>query len=331
MPPYPTKARDTSRAQSVEKASQSLLHSQQIKFKSFSTAACTWAKTLLRLQVWNLFAYGEQIMRAADCKNLSESPEGDFRQPEPGIHPGLSLFIQVPYHRGTPARLFAVPGLIIPVVFVDTAKARNALSLPCFLDKASQTLFKFFRTFSRRINIGNPDSLIPIRQGIVVFPYHGVSLNPAENVFGKRIGRRNQREHGFPNAGMEQTPVIQPYQPFDIWPGIRACRVPGRKTLRPVEGIDMLDGTVNPAEAQCLFHGIVVGKAFLSRGFHGEHKPDFTLGLKMGGKPPAPLFSVCSIECFHKSQINGRRQFRQMQNSHFFSHWISLHTFQRRP
>ena len=25
------------------------------------------AKTLLSLQVWNLFAYGEQIMRAADC------------------------------------------------------------------------------------------------------------------------------------------------------------------------------------------------------------------------------------------------------------------------
>ena len=68
--------------QIVEKASQSLLRQQQIKSKSFSTAACTWAKTLLRLQVWNLFAYGEQIMRVADCKNLSESPEGDFRQPE---------------------------------------------------------------------------------------------------------------------------------------------------------------------------------------------------------------------------------------------------------
>jgi len=26
-----------------------------------------------------LFARGEQIMRAADCKKLAESPEGDFR------------------------------------------------------------------------------------------------------------------------------------------------------------------------------------------------------------------------------------------------------------
>ncbi|MDY2558461.1 MAG: hypothetical protein SOW29_08970, partial [Candidatus Faecousia sp.] len=48
--------------------------------KSFSTAACTWAKTPLRLQVWNLFAYGEQIMRAADCKILAEKPEGVLRQ-----------------------------------------------------------------------------------------------------------------------------------------------------------------------------------------------------------------------------------------------------------
>ena len=39
---------------------------------------CTWAKTLLRLQVWNLFAYGEQIMRAADCKNWRKSPKGFF-------------------------------------------------------------------------------------------------------------------------------------------------------------------------------------------------------------------------------------------------------------
>ena len=30
--------------------------------------ACTWAKILLSLQVWNLFAFSEQIMRAADCK-----------------------------------------------------------------------------------------------------------------------------------------------------------------------------------------------------------------------------------------------------------------------
>ena len=48
--------------------------------KSFLAAACTWTKTLLRLQVWNLYAKGVQIMRAADCKKLAESPEGDFRQ-----------------------------------------------------------------------------------------------------------------------------------------------------------------------------------------------------------------------------------------------------------
>ena len=32
--------------------------------------------------MWNLFAMGGQIMRTADCKNLSKSPVGDFRQPE---------------------------------------------------------------------------------------------------------------------------------------------------------------------------------------------------------------------------------------------------------
>ena len=46
------------------------------KLESFSAGACTWQKIPLRLQVWNLFAYGEQIMRAADCKNWRKSPKG---------------------------------------------------------------------------------------------------------------------------------------------------------------------------------------------------------------------------------------------------------------
>ena len=57
-----------------------MLRQQQIKSRSFSAGACTWQKIHLRLQVWNLFAYGEQIMRAADCKKLAEKPEGVFRQ-----------------------------------------------------------------------------------------------------------------------------------------------------------------------------------------------------------------------------------------------------------
>ena len=53
---------------------------RQIKFEPFSAGACTWQKTHLRLQVWNLSPDGGQIMRAADCKSLSEKPAGFFRQ-----------------------------------------------------------------------------------------------------------------------------------------------------------------------------------------------------------------------------------------------------------
>jgi hypothetical protein len=49
------------------------------KVKIILAAACTWTKILLRLPVWNLFAKDEQIMHAADCKILAESPGGDFR------------------------------------------------------------------------------------------------------------------------------------------------------------------------------------------------------------------------------------------------------------
>ena len=41
---------------------------RQIKCNPFFAGACTWQKILLSLQVWNLFAFSEQIMRAADLK-----------------------------------------------------------------------------------------------------------------------------------------------------------------------------------------------------------------------------------------------------------------------
>ncbi|MDY2557077.1 MAG: hypothetical protein SOW29_01820 [Candidatus Faecousia sp.] len=64
--------------QTVKIASQSSLRQQRKESESFSAGACTWQKIQLRLQVWNLFAYGEQIMRAADCKNWRKSPKGFF-------------------------------------------------------------------------------------------------------------------------------------------------------------------------------------------------------------------------------------------------------------
>ena len=39
-----------------------------MKCNPFFAGACTWQKILLSLQVWNLFAFSEQIMRAADYK-----------------------------------------------------------------------------------------------------------------------------------------------------------------------------------------------------------------------------------------------------------------------
>ena len=49
-----------------------------VLFKQCSAGACTWRNILYRLQVWNLSPTGGQIMHAADCKNLLESPEGGF-------------------------------------------------------------------------------------------------------------------------------------------------------------------------------------------------------------------------------------------------------------
>ncbi|MFR4355546.1 MAG: hypothetical protein ACLT21_12915 [Oscillospiraceae bacterium] len=46
--------------------------------ESFFAGACTWQKILLSLQVWNLVAHGEQIMRAADCKPFVQKGQRPF-------------------------------------------------------------------------------------------------------------------------------------------------------------------------------------------------------------------------------------------------------------
>ena len=65
--------------------------------QSFSAGACTWPKILLRLQVWNLFAIGEQIMRVADCKFCQKRALPFF---DSFVHPaGLSMMM-IPFAMG---------------------------------------------------------------------------------------------------------------------------------------------------------------------------------------------------------------------------------------
>ena len=51
--------------------------------------------------MWNLFAYGEQIMRAADCKSWRKSPKGFFdklKSPEdhlPGIFSSALVLVLI--------------------------------------------------------------------------------------------------------------------------------------------------------------------------------------------------------------------------------------------
>ena len=61
---------------------------RQIKCNPFFAAACTSQKTLLSLQVWNLFAFSEQIMRAADCKPSAPKGLCPFGASRSAAHPG---------------------------------------------------------------------------------------------------------------------------------------------------------------------------------------------------------------------------------------------------
>ena len=86
--------------QRIKKYSYFFTVGSKLTLKLCSAGARTWRNILYRLQVWNLSPVGGQIMRAADCENLSESPEGVFRQSQQPSTGGLLLdgFESLPYN-----------------------------------------------------------------------------------------------------------------------------------------------------------------------------------------------------------------------------------------
>ena len=68
--------------QSVKKPRRVCRPQAANQLRSFA-GACTWQKILLSLQVWNLFAFSEQIMRAADCKPFVQKGFAFFGQSQP--------------------------------------------------------------------------------------------------------------------------------------------------------------------------------------------------------------------------------------------------------
>ena len=71
------------------------------------------------------------------------------------------------------------------------------------------------------------------------------------------------------------------------------------EALRTMSRINMLNRTVDPAEAKCFFYCIVVGKRLITRFLHRKNKPNLTFRFKVIGKPLAPCFSFTCVKCFH--------------------------------
>ena len=97
--------------QTVEKGFAEFAAKAANLLKSFLAAACTWTKIHLRLQVCELCAMGAQGVRAADCKNLAESPEGDFRHAEDIRMDVLLLFLHMIMERYRPCAIKLLPAM----------------------------------------------------------------------------------------------------------------------------------------------------------------------------------------------------------------------------
>ena len=76
---------------------------RQIKCNPFFAGACIWQKILLSLQVWNLFAAGKQIMRAADCKPFVQKGLRPFWAVSKNVRLSRTFFLRSPRCPPAPA------------------------------------------------------------------------------------------------------------------------------------------------------------------------------------------------------------------------------------
>ena len=118
-----------------------------------------------------------------------------------------------------------------PIVFVDPAETGNHLALPRFYNEIVQPFFKFGRTFPRRIDIGNANAFVALRERLIIFPCGGVGLYRIQNIFREHIRRTDEIDHTFPNLRMNHPLPVKPDKALYIRARIRTARLSRREML----------------------------------------------------------------------------------------------------
>ena len=112
-----------------------------------------------------------------------------------------------------------------------------------------------------------------------------------------------------PDFRVDESLLLEPDQALDVGAGVTASLAARGEASGVVCAVERAGHPVNPAEAEGLLHGVVVGDALLARIYRGEDEPYFRLRLEVLGEPLAPLGAAVSAECLHNDRKSATSYF----------------------
>lgn len=182
------------------------------------------------------------------------------------------------------------------VVPVYSSVSGDLLVFPGPLYEVIKTLSELRRPVPGAVYVRDADPFVRFRKRDVIPPDILILLQLRDYIFRKNERFGDDIRDRLSDIRTDEAAGIQPDQTLYVCAGIFRILTPGGETSRIVIGIDPSQRAVDPAEAQGLFHRIVIRDAFVTGTLGGVDQPDLRSGHVVLREPFPPFTAISGTE-----------------------------------
>lgn len=249
------------------------------------------------------------------CENWRKHFEIPYKNKQkhfeiPILHPRVACLHESPrsipfFHYGIAAAIFNTivndgSETSLFIILLNPTVSHNHFIFFSFFDEVGEALLKFLGAVACRVDIGDADVLVGGSEMVEMRPRFGVFADFRQDVFRENVGFLDDGQNRRPDFRVDESLLLEPDQALDVGARVAAALATRREASGVVRAVECAGHPVNPAEAEGLLHGVVVGDALLTRIYGGEDEPYFRLRLEVLGEPLAPLGAAVSAEGLHR-------------------------------
>lgn len=189
--------------------------------------------------------------------------------------------------------------LYLFIILLNPTIPHNKFVLFGLADEVGQAFPELLGSVPRRVDVGYADALVGCGEMVEMRPRFGVFADFRQDVFRENVGLLDDGQNRRPDFRVDESLLFEPDEALDVGARVAAALAAWREAPGVVGAVERAGHTVNPAEAEGLLHGVVVGDALLAGTNRRENEKHFRLRLEVLGEPLAPLGAVIGAEGVH--------------------------------